>query len=82
MGQHNATKKKQGIVFKELKGKAETMVGKEGSSDNRTMDSGREIFRLDRGKVTMNEGSHIRGAKRTLQGKKEVSNQFTTKRTK
>ncbi|KAK8684360.1 hypothetical protein V6N13_040390 [Hibiscus sabdariffa] len=80
MGQQNAQRRRKGIVFKERKGQT-TVGNKEQSAENQGMIGSQELNRQDKGKIAISGGSRIRGAKRTLQGKNEVSNPLTVKRT-
>ncbi|KAK8616999.1 hypothetical protein V6N13_116969 [Hibiscus sabdariffa] len=82
MGRQGAPKKKLGIVYKGVTGKTEALMSKEGGAENRMQEIGKETTRNDRGKMEMSGGSRIRGAKRSLQGKNEVCNPFTTKRSR
>ncbi|KAK8640531.1 hypothetical protein V6N13_008284 [Hibiscus sabdariffa] len=82
MGSQGAPKKKLGIVYKGVTGKTEALMSKEGGAENRMQEIGKETTQNDRGKMAMSGGSRIRGAKRSLQGKNEVCNPFTTKRSR
>ncbi|KAK8664063.1 hypothetical protein V6N13_083866 [Hibiscus sabdariffa] len=70
-----------GIVFKSGN-EQRSMTRREYSAENKTMGDSREQNRLDKGKAAISGGSRFRGAKRSLQGKNEVSHPLTTKRSK
>ncbi|KAK8523682.1 hypothetical protein V6N13_057289 [Hibiscus sabdariffa] len=81
MGETVTQRRRQGIVFKE--GKNQAMLGSsEHSAETRSLEDGKVLNRQGKGKVVFCGGSKFRGAKRTLQGKNEVSHPLTVKRSK
>ncbi|KAK8660400.1 hypothetical protein V6N13_051326 [Hibiscus sabdariffa] len=74
-------RRRQGIVFKD--GRNQVVMGnREHSAETRSLEDGKVQNRQDKGKVVISGGSRYRGAKRTLQGKNEVSHPLTVKRSK
>ncbi|KAK8616869.1 hypothetical protein V6N13_116839 [Hibiscus sabdariffa] len=80
LGQQGIPKKKLGIVYKSPRGVTELEEPGDGSSDDRSIETGKGVNPRDKGKVGGSSGQKTRIVKRTLQGKNEVCNPIAAKR--
>ncbi|KAK8676859.1 hypothetical protein V6N13_142420 [Hibiscus sabdariffa] len=82
MGQQGASKKKLGIVYKHPRHGTGALEGGHSSNEERSVDRGLGVVQRDKGKQAGTRGLRFWNAKRTLQGKNEVCNPISSKRTK
>ncbi|KAK8501218.1 hypothetical protein V6N11_068998 [Hibiscus sabdariffa] len=82
LGQQGLVRRRPGIVYKEQREKGMGLETVEENHETRAGGSERNLVQLGRGKVVTGSTARNRTVKRSLQGKNEVCNPFTAKRSK